>query len=216
MLAGMTGLFAAQQPVEPEPARFTSGPLPPLPALALGAGEVLLELDVTEGGRVTSATVLRATPPFTDMLVEATRQWRFEPARRLVPPDAPDGRPTLEAAPARVLVVGMFRAPAMLAPTLGQPPRDIGQPTAAIPFPMALRLPPWPPRAHAGGVVLVGARVDAGGTVREAEVLQGSPGFDDAALDAVRGWSFRPARDPDVAPTAYVYAVLGFQVPLIP
>lgn len=215
LLAGVTAASAAAQPGEPEAARFRAGPLPPLPALVLGGGEVLVELDVTAEGRVETATVLRATPPFTELVLAAARQWAFEPATRLVPSDIPGEPATLQPGPSSVLVVAVFRPPTMLAPTGGELPKAVGEPSTAIPFPVTLQPPPWPPLAHAGGVVLVEARIDAGGGSSGLAVVQGAPGFDEAALETVRGWVFRPARDPDVPATVLVYVVLGFQVPVV-
>jgi outer membrane biosynthesis protein TonB len=47
-----------------------------------------------------------------------------------------------------------------------------------------------------------------------AEKLDGSPGFDDAALGTVRAWTFLPARSPEVPAESYVYAILGFPTPI--
>lgn len=209
-------LLAAGQPPDPRPARYLGGPLPPLPALVAGGGEVLLELEVTLEGQAGAATVLRATPPFTDMLLTAVRQWQFDPATTLEPPAKPGGAPVVAPAPSAVLVAGVFRPPTIVAPTIGELPRDVNLPSRDIPFPLVLKQPPWPPLAVAGGVVLVEARVDGRGSVAEARLVDGSPGFEAAALDTVRGWSFRPVRTAEAPEESYVYAVLGFPVPVTP
>lgn len=211
-----TVAVAAVQPPLPEPARFLAGPLPPLSPLVAGGGEVFLELEVTSEGRAAAATVLRATPPFTDHLITAVKQWQFEPATTVKPPAEPGGSPIVEPAASAVLVVANFRAPSIMAPTLGELPKDISAPTPAIPFPLFVRQPPWPPLAVAGGVVLVEARVDGRGAVADARLVQGSPGFESAALDAVRNWTFRPVRTPDAPDHSLVYVVLGFPIPVTP
>ena len=48
--------------------------------------------------------------------------------------------------------------------------------------------------AEIEGVVLVQVGVDETGDVVEAEVVQGVPGLNEAAVDAVMQWKFRPAR----------------------
>lgn len=62
------------------PASYVSGELPAAPALAVSGGEVFLEVLVTNEGRVDSIRTLRTTPPFTDAVITAVRDWRFTPA----------------------------------------------------------------------------------------------------------------------------------------
>lgn len=55
--------------------------------------------------------------------------------------------------------------------------------------------PVYPPEARAGGVqgvVVIDARVDVDGCVRNAEVVRSVPDLDQAALDAVTQWEFSP------------------------
>jgi TonB family protein len=214
LLASVVAATPAGQDVEAKPARYRSGPLPPLPALAAGGGEVFLEVEVTEEGTVAGIAALRATPSFTDRVVTAVKQWTFEPATRVDLPDAPGVPPTVGPAPSSVLVVAVFRPPTMLAPARGEPSTDLAAHSAAIPFPSLVRPPPWPPLARDGGVVLVEARVDGRGMVADVDVLDGSPGFHEAALETVRGWRFLPVRAPDVPAESYVYAILGFPTPI--
>lgn len=214
VLAGAGVLLAAAQPPQPTPARLTSATLPPLPPLVTGGGEVLLEVEVTRDGRAGAATVLRATPPYTDLMVAAVRQWTFEPATVVKPPAEPGGEPIVEPAPAGVLVAGVFRSPTITGPTIGELPKDVAAPSRAIPFPLNVRVPPWPPLAVSAGVVLVEARVDGQGMVTDARLTQGARGFDSAALDTIRAWSFRPVRDVDAPEHSFVYVVMGFPVPV--
>jgi TonB family protein len=215
VLAGAVAAAPAGQDPEATPARYRSGPLPPLPALPAGGGEVFLEVEITEEGTIGGIATLRATPSFTEAVVTAVRQWGFDPATKVEPPDAPDLPPTVGPAASAVLVVAVFRPPTMLAPARGEPSRDLAPPSTAIPFPSLVQPPPWPPLARDGGLVLVEARVDGRGMVAAAEVLDGSPGFHQAALETVRGWKFLPVRAPDVPAEAYVYILLGFPTPVI-
>src|SRR5437764_5625915 len=64
-----------------EPARFTDGSIPTrMPPNAAGGGDVMLSVEVSSAGVVGSIDILRSTPPFTDIVVEAVRTWRFMPA----------------------------------------------------------------------------------------------------------------------------------------
>lgn len=76
----------------------------------------------------------------------------------------------------------------MTASTVDQPPRPIERVA-----------PEYPSRARARGiegVVTVSLHIDANGRVTDARVLDASPPgvFDEAALSAVRRWSFEPAQ----------------------
>src|SRR5437667_8253657 len=74
-----TALAFAQS--DPEPARFTDGSIPQrVSPLAAGGGDVMLSVAVSPAGVVGTVDILRSTPPFTDMVVEAVRTWRFMPA----------------------------------------------------------------------------------------------------------------------------------------
>jgi outer membrane biosynthesis protein TonB len=215
LLASVVPAAPLGQDPEATPARYRSGPLPPLPALAAGGGEVFLEVEVTQEGTVGGIATLRATPSFTDRVVAAVKQWTFEPATMVEPPDTPGSPPTVRPTRSSVLVVAVFRPPTILGPARGEPSADLAPPTSAVPFPSLVRPPPWPPLARDGGIVLVVARVDGRGMVTAAEVLEGSPAFHEAALETVRGWNFLPVRAPDVPAEAYVCVLLGFPTPVI-
>ena len=93
---------------------------------------------------------------------------------------------------ATVLVGGVIRAPALNAPTLGQPPQDVGSAADDTPFPLNVLEPPFPPLARDDGSVLVQVLIDPGGSVSDAKVLQSSPAFDEVALTTARAWPFVP------------------------
>ena len=139
------------------PARFQAGALPALPIAALGGGDVFVELAIGPEGRVTAVTPLRTTPPFTDLVVEAVRDWQFDPAEDDMPSDraTPDRpRPRIPVA-SIVLVAAVFRPPALSGPTLGEMPKDVAAASAEAAFPVATMVPPFPPMARDSGVVLL-------------------------------------------------------------
>jgi TonB family protein len=51
-----------------------------------------------------------------------------------------------------------------------------------------------PAKQNLRGIVIVGAVLDAAGTVRQTKVMQSVSALDDAAADAVCRWRFTPAR----------------------
>jgi TonB family protein len=208
-------VFAVQEPAY-SPARLRSARIPPIPVTAVSGGEVLLDVDVSAEGAVIRATPVRSTPPFTEFLVNAVRDWRFFPARDVVEADrARAGEATSRVAvPSHVLVAAVFRPPSLRAPTLGEPPRDISPGSDVLPFPAAMIPPLFPPTAAGNGVVLLEVQVRANGSVDAVGVINSAPPFDDAAVKAVREWHFRPAQVHGTAVPTYVYVVLGFRVPV--
>jgi outer membrane biosynthesis protein TonB len=188
-------VVAALLASEPAPARLKIAPLPPLPSPAVGSGEVLLEVAIDAAGRVVEVRTLRDSPPFTDAMRAAVRNWLFEPAR-----DAA-GR----AVPSAALVGGAFRPATVVGPAAGEPPRDVAKPSASVPFPVATAPALYPPLARGDGQVIVEIAVAPDGTVTP-RVFRSAPGFDDAALQSARDWRF--GRTPA---GGRVYLVFGFR-----
>jgi TonB family protein len=186
----------------PTPAQYRSGPLPPIPTHAAGAGEVLLQVSVSPAGTVRDVIVLRSTAPFTALMTTAVQAWQFRPARQDVPVES------------SVLVAGVFRPPTINTPSLGGQPSDLESPGRNIPFPTRIVTPPYPPRAIDNAAVLVEVQVGPSGNVTDAKALSKTSGFDDAAVDAARRWVFRPA-EMDAGPIqAVAYVVFGFRQPI--
>jgi periplasmic protein TonB len=198
------------------PAKYRGGALPPLPPLTVvGGGEVMLELDVTSVGAVRAAKALRATAPYTDSLIAATKTWQFAPAEVEIEPPPPPGRPRFKAMDSTVLVAAVFTAPALSGPTLGELPRDVGTEADSTPFPFATAPPVFPPRARDAGMVMIETTIDLSGQPTENHVLLSSAGFDEAALTALRQWRFRPARVGGSSTPTLAYVVMGFRLPVL-
>src|SRR5215831_1897580 len=90
-----------------EPARFAGGGIPTVPVLMTAGADVIVSAAVSDTGRVTAVDVLRATPPFTDAVVQAVQSWRFTPAL-----DS-DRKPMNS----RVFVEAIARPPSLTTPT---------------------------------------------------------------------------------------------------
>lgn len=202
LLAVGLAVVTAAPAAPPAPARLRSGALPPLAAMAVGGGEVFVDVTVNDTGLVTSAVPFRTTPPFTELVVDAVRDWKFRAAH--------DGDGPIEST---VLVAAAYRPPSINVPTLGERPRDVGQPSLGTPSPVTTPIPGYPHLAFSGGVVLVEARVNAKGVVVEAQVVRSAPPFDAVAVEAARRWRFRPAHRSGAAFDAVVYIIFGFPAP---
>ena len=196
---------AALTQADIEPARFNDGSIPRMPPLATAGGDVQLSVAVSSTGSVGAIDVLRATPPFTDPIIEAVRSWRFSPAldSRRKPMDT------------HVLVGAVIGAPSINVPTVGTPPKDVSTSDTRVPFPAQTNAPVYPVNARFEGTVLVEARVDATGHVVAVTAVRSAPPFDSPALDAARSWTFRPAQGAGAPPSTYAYVLFVFRQPVM-
>jgi TonB family protein len=198
------------------PALFQSGTVPTLPVISadVGGGEVLLEVSVDRTGAIGVIKPLRDTATFTERMIQAVRTWRFKPAEKDIPTaQRKPGGPTTERVDTKVLVAGVFRRPAVIGLTLGEPVRDVAAASPEIPFPTSVIPAAYPPAALSPGVVLVEVSINAKGIVSDAKVRLSSPGFDDVALSTARQWQFRPGKSSGASAPAVAYLVFGFAVP---
>lgn len=210
LIVMVIGALFTQDPVY-KAARYASGGVPGLAPQAVGGGEAIVELAVDASGRVEKITPIRATPPFTEMVIDSVRNWRFEPASD--DPVGPDGKPQgRRAVASKVIVAALYRAPTLLTPTLGERPATVAAASPDVAFPANTTEPVFPVQAQFGGVVLIEARIAATGVVTPRVVGSGST-FDDAALKAAQQWRFFPARVKDEAET-YAYLIFGFPQPI--
>ena len=222
-IAGTLGLLALAVtasgaiPVGYTPPRLRGGAAPANQINATGAGEVLLQVQLSESGAISNVVPLRVTPPFTEPLIASVRQWTFAPAIQDMQPEAGEVPKTLARVlvKSNVLVAGVFRPPVLVGGTIGQGPSDVGAPSPDVAFPVSTVTPPYPPTARIDAMVLVEAHVTAAGVVDATRVVQSTPGFDAAAVDAMTRWSFRPARVGGVPTDTYVYVAFGFRAPVV-
>jgi TonB family protein len=211
LVVGIASTVVASQglPGGVTPASFRRGLMPALPAMALGGGEVVLELTVSNRGGVTAVRTLRSTAPYTDLVVDAVKSWDFTPAQEPIDRiNRGPGRPV----ESKVTVAAIFRPPSLtLGTTLGEPSKSVAAPSGEAPVPLSTSTPPYPPNARDSGVVLTEVTVNGSGGVTEAVVRQSAPPFDDAALKASREWRFQPRRD---GREQRAYLLFGFQIPV--
>ena len=182
--------------------RFASGNPPDLPPLAQNGGLVGLELRIAPSGIVQEAIVIDDSPPFTEEIRKVVRLWKFEPA---IVEETP--------APARVAVLGLFRAPTLLggAPP---PPKRISGPSEEIPYPTSTTTPAYPPQALDSGVVMLEVEVDEKGAVADVEILNQTEGFDAVAVEAARKFRFQPAKLDGRPVRSFAVVVFGFPQPV--
>jgi TonB family protein len=207
-LSAAAGVSA--QRLEFTPPRLLNAELSPLPAANVaGGGEVIVEAIVDRTGKVTRPTVVRGTPPYTNMVLEAVVRWQFQPARVR----GLDGADTAVEMP--VAIAAIYRAPALNAPTLGEAPKDWSKPSSDVAYPLSMEMPSYPPQARDGGVVLLEVALNDVGAITGIRGIASTGGFESASREAITKWRFRGGsyRARQVATTAYV--LFGFRAPVV-
>jgi hypothetical protein len=190
--------------------RLRESRLPAQLPQALGGGDVVLELSIDSRGTVAQVERVRVTPPYADLVVDSTAEWRFEPATVMV-----EGRATSVAA--SVLVVAVFRPASFYSgPAPGVAPQVLGAPSPRLPRVESLAMPAYPPTATGNGIVLVEIEMSRRVEPRTYRIVGPPSGFDAAALDAVRTWRFGAPQTLDAPDPLFVYAMVGFRAPLAP
>ena len=208
VLSATTAGFA--QTTRFTPPRLVKAELSVLPApTVVGGGEVLIEATVDRSGALTRPIVLRGTPPYTQLVLDAVSTWRFEPAR-VVGADGIEN--TIEMS---VAIGAVYRPPVLMnTPTLGEPARDWSKPSGDVAYPLSTEMPDYPPLARDGGVVLLEVGLDEAGGITQARGIGSAGGFESASREALAKWRFRGAtyRARPVPSTAYV--LFGFRSPV--
>ena len=214
--AALVIVVSAATPGKYTPPRFRGGSPAPNQTAVTGGGEVFVEVSLDASGGVSGVTPLRATPPFTESVVNAVRRWSFSPAVQEMIPDADEvpQTPSKALVKSKVFVAAMFRPPTLAGGTLGAAPSEVGVPSSEMPFALSTTMPVYPPNSMFEGTVLLEALVTPTGAVKERKVLSSVGGFESAALAALSSWSFRPARINGTLTDAYVYVSFGFRPPV--
>jgi TonB family protein len=146
-------------------------------------GVVILEAKIDEAGRVIDAMILRSIPALDQAALDAVTQWTYEPL--LV-----EGKPrkavftvtvnfTLDGEEAEQFAAGAVKVRGVI-----KPPKPVKVVKAV--YPEIAR------QAAVEGVVIVEARTDVDGRVKDVRVLRSVPLLNQAAIDAVRQWVYEP------------------------
>lgn len=146
-------------------------------------GVVILEAKIDERGRVIDVFVLRSIPDLDQAAIDAVKQWVYEPL-------------VIDGKPRRALFTTTVRF------QLGE--KDIEKFAEGavkvkdeIKPPQIIKMvqPVYPEEARKAGiegVVILEARTDIYGRVRDVMVLRSIPALNRAAIDAVRQWVYEP------------------------
>jgi TonB family protein len=187
-----------------QPARLTECPLrmtvPPL----RGQCQTAFDVGVDSTGLVIGVRRLCGGSPLATALGEAAARWAFEPATE-------NGVRTAS----RVLVVALFRPPALFNVGPSGPPDGMVLAPEGLPVPITVQSPTYPVRALGAGVVIVEVEIDPSGEVRSARAMGDWTPFDSAAEHAAQAWAFVPGRSGDRPVPTVAYLLFGFQEPTL-
>ncbi len=168
------------------------------PQNAVGGGTVVAQIRVSAGA-VTGVTLLSGEEPFAGSCKASLARWRLDPEE--------DGER---------LVVVHFRRPELY--YAGERDEAIsGAPwNGRLAYPRSLVPPVYPANALGKGSVVLQIDISDEGRVVEARAVKSMGILTDASVDAVRRWTFHPARDASGRPAASkAYAVIVFRYPTI-
>jgi len=185
-----------------EPARVATAQVGEIPYRTAAAAVVGVELTVDSRGSVTNVRDLVDVEPFTEVLRSSASRWTFNPAR--------GGGQRVDT---HVLVAGVFRPAMLMFPRPDVPKEVDAQPSDEVPFPTSLEVPNYPPNAIGSKYVIVEVEVGDTGSVMSAKTIGESTGFDSAALQAARAWTFSAGSREGRPVPGFVYIVFAFRQP---
>jgi TonB family protein len=175
---------------------------PPAAAPEKLQGQVIVRIVVDQDGDVESTEVISGNPVLANAAVDAVKQWKFKPFIRngqpvkaaiKLPFDfAP---PVTESADASAST-GVSSAPEKEDTTAPAAPKRVSLPLKVTQGRVIHRVEPiYPTQARImqeSGTVLLGAIISKEGTIKDLRVISRGPLFNEAAIDAVKQWRYRP------------------------
>jgi TonB family protein len=167
----------------------------PYPPNAVTGGTVVAEVS-GQGGEI---RVLSGEEPFSSAVRSSAASWRFPGDSR------------------KHLVIVRFRQPELV--RAGSRRETVPVSTGgsgAMPYPQSVTEPAYPPDALGEGSVALKVKLTASGAVDRIETLQSLGKLTETGIDAVREWSFQPARDSrGRAVPSEAYVVLVYRAPVL-
>ena len=146
-------------------------------------GTVILEAKIDESGRVIDGLILRSVPELDQAAMDAIKQWVYEPM-------VINGKPVKALFTVTVRFqlgekdIEKFAEGAVKVKDAIKPPKLVKR---VLP-----KYPEEASKAGVEGVVILQARTDVEGRVKDVMVLRSVPALDQAAIDAVKQWVYEP------------------------
>ena len=199
MVLLIVGLFLlTQQPDLSLQVEHSVAPAHPLNTLATGVSVVEIELNGRTGGQQTR--LLYGTSPFASPGLNALMSWGFE-----LPP---------QTNIARTSVTFLFRSPAdypVRIPPIAVKAGSRGPNSSAVP--QEIVDPGYPMISTAQGAVILAVKISAAGAVTGVEAISGDSSLAEHSQQALKNWTFSPARISAKAVSSTAYVVISFVRP---
>jgi TonB family protein len=152
-------------------------PQPSYPRGVATDAKVVVHAFVDDDGRVCFVRILHGLEPFAEYAIEAVKRWTFEPA-------------STKGTPVGVWVEIPFEfrfSGARLDPSdRYEEPKPVSR--------VYPRYPEFAKEARIEGRVVLRVWVDTNGEVINVKITEGVTGLNEAAVEAIKHWKFRPAR----------------------
>jgi TonB family protein len=178
------GAVVSKDDVKPPKLLKKVNPVYPEDARKRGVqGTVILEAKIDESGRVIDTMVLRSVPELDQAAVDAVKQWVYEPM-------VINGQPMKAVFTLTVRFqlgekdIEEFAAGAVKVKDQIKPPRLVKVVDPV--YPEIAR------QSRVQGAVILQARTDVEGRVKDVMILRSIPPLDQAAMEAVKQWAYEP------------------------
>ena len=113
------------------------------------------------------------------------------------------------------MAVGVFIVSCLLAVTLAktqEPSTPSFEPATVV----SSAEPVYPAMAMGSGTVVLAVNIDAGGEIQHVKVIKGAGGgFESSALEAIKGWKFKPAMLEGKPVSSVVPVAFSFSWPVV-
>jgi len=169
-------------------AEVVSATAVPYPVRSIAIGTVVLEVIVSEKGKVEDVRPIREIESLTEVAIDSVRSWQFNPASLR-------GKPVRS----RTTIVVTFNPAAIPAANVPLPPlsaKDHWHGDALQPQPVdvvAVAFPQYPANSIASGTVVLRIRVDEMRRIEKTVVVRRIASLTSPAVRALREWKFKPA-----------------------
>jgi len=159
-----------------------------VPIRSIANGTVVLDVMISEEGKVTNVQVRRNIASLTEQAVRSVKTWKFEPAKL-------NGK----AVTSRITVAVTFNPASLLAANVPLPPLvhqdDEVRIQSSFQPPEVTRatFPTLPANTLIPGAVILEVGINEAGRAQSTKALRGAPPFTTTAIQAIEDWRFIPA-----------------------
>ena len=160
----------------------------PYPPQSIAVGTVVLEVTVSEKGKVENVLPIREIASLTEAATDSVKNWQFRP-------------PSLDEKPIRSRTTGAVTFPPAAIPAANGrlPPlspkaqsRDDTLPPGPVDV-LTASFPQYPINSVASGTVVLRVTIDETGKVESTAAVRRIPSLTSPAIHVLREWQFKPA-----------------------